>query len=90
MSASIILNHVHHLLPPTKPEPIILSTNGHWSSNPQPTSHVMTACEEVCYAGRTDLRLKALHLYSMAAELMEMGVERARKPEDDDVERLVL
>lgn len=30
-------------------------------------------------------RLKALHLYGMAAELLEMGAERARKPEAPEV-----
>jgi DNA replication protein DnaC len=30
-------------------------------------------------------RLKALHLYGMAAELAEMGVERSRKPEAPEV-----
>ncbi|BAN34922.1 DNA replication protein [Sulfuricella denitrificans skB26] len=36
-------------------------------------------------------RLKALHLYGMAAELTEMGVERSRKPEAPEVwlQRLV-
>nr|MDQ3039373.1 ATP-binding protein [Pseudomonadota bacterium] len=36
-------------------------------------------------------RLKALHLYGMAAELTEMGAERARKPEAPEVwlQRLV-
>ena len=36
-------------------------------------------------------RLKALHLYGMAAELTEMGVERLRKPEAPEVwlQRLV-
>lgn len=36
-------------------------------------------------------RLKALHLYGMAAELTEMGVERLRKPEPPEVwlQRLV-
>lgn len=37
------------------------------------------------------LRLKALHLYGMAAELQEMGVERTRKPEAPEIwlQRLV-
>ena len=36
-------------------------------------------------------RLKTLHLYGMAAELTEMGVERVRKPEAPEVwlQRLV-
>ena len=36
-------------------------------------------------------RLKALHLYGMAAERTEMGAERARKPEAPEVwlQRLV-
>jgi hypothetical protein len=85
VAAPVILNHVYHLLDSAKPQPVTISTALVLAIEPAADgARYEFAGRHIMLAELTQ-RLKALHLYGMAAELTEMGVERLRKPEAPEV-----